>query len=156
MEQIDPAPKPAESHPPTSEPASPTSEPASPTSEPASPTDEPTPSTDEPTPSTDQPPTDQLPRPAESPAEPPAESPAEPAPTTVATERERPTPDRLSARLRRRRDGRMVAGVCTGLGVAWGIDPVLARLIFAVIGVIFFPLGPLAYVVFWMLMPEED
>jgi phage shock protein PspC (stress-responsive transcriptional regulator) len=70
--------------------------------------------------------------------------------------KEQPARDKLSARLRRNPDGKMIAGVCTGMGDAWGIDPVLARLLFVAVGVIFFPIGPLAYVVFWMLMPEKD
>jgi phage shock protein PspC (stress-responsive transcriptional regulator) len=66
------------------------------------------------------------------------------------------TADRLSARLHRVRDGRMVGGVCAGLASAWRIDPLLLRLGFVAVAVLFFPFGALLYVLFWVLMPEGD
>jgi phage shock protein PspC (stress-responsive transcriptional regulator) len=57
--------------------------------------------------------------------------------------------------LRRPKDDRMLAGVCSGLGRYAGIDPVLVRLIWAV-GT-FFSLGTgfLIYLIAWIIIPEE-
>jgi phage shock protein C len=62
--------------------------------------------------------------------------------------------DIRSRRLTRRRDDRMVAGVCSGLADYLGIDPTVVRLA-AVLGAIF-SVGAVAvaYVVAWILMPE--
>jgi phage shock protein C len=57
-------------------------------------------------------------------------------------------------RLLRRRDGRMVAGVCAGLAAYFGIDVNLVRLGFGVFTV-FYGLGLLIYVVAWAILPEE-
>ena len=54
----------------------------------------------------------------------------------------------------RRRDDRMVAGVCSGVADYLGLDPTLVRLL-AVLGVVFsFGTALVAYVVAWILMPE--
>jgi phage shock protein PspC (stress-responsive transcriptional regulator) len=66
-----------------------------------------------------------------------------------------PDADRLSARLHRARDGRMIGGVCAGLASAWRIDPLVLRLAFVAVAVLFFPFGALLYLLFWVLMPEE-
>jgi len=57
--------------------------------------------------------------------------------------------------LYRPRNGRMIAGVCAGIANRFGWDPTLVRLI-AVLS-IFLP-GPqiLAYVLLWIVMPNED
>jgi phage shock protein C len=54
----------------------------------------------------------------------------------------------------RPRRGRLIGGVCAGLGRWWGVNPWLVRL-GAVVSV-FIP-GPqiLAYVILWILLPEE-
>jgi phage shock protein C len=54
----------------------------------------------------------------------------------------------------RRRDDRMVAGVCSGVAGYLGVDVTLVRLL-AVLGLVF-SLGTVlvAYVVAWILMPE--
>jgi phage shock protein PspC (stress-responsive transcriptional regulator) len=56
--------------------------------------------------------------------------------------------------LSRRRDGRMVAGVCAGLAAYFGIDVTLVRLGFAIFA-IFWGLGALIYLIAWAVMPEE-
>ena len=56
--------------------------------------------------------------------------------------------------LSRRRDGRMVAGVCAGLAAYFGIDVTLVRLAFAVF-TIFWGLGALIYLIAWAVIPEE-
>ena len=57
-------------------------------------------------------------------------------------------------RLYRRRQGRIVAGVCTGLAAYLGVDPNLIRLAFAVLTV-FGGGGVLLYLVAWAVIPEE-
>jgi phage shock protein PspC (stress-responsive transcriptional regulator) len=58
-------------------------------------------------------------------------------------------------RLVRRRDDRMVAGVCSGVAEYLGVDVTLVRLV-TVVGTIFgFGSLILAYVVAWALLPEE-
>jgi phage shock protein PspC (stress-responsive transcriptional regulator) len=57
-------------------------------------------------------------------------------------------------RLLRLRNGRMVAGVCAGLAVYFGVDVNLVRLGFGVLSV-FYGLGILIYVIAWAILPEE-
>lgn len=57
-------------------------------------------------------------------------------------------------RLVRPREGRKLAGVCTGLGEYFDIDPSLIRVLW-VLAVIFGGTGILAYIVAWIVMPEE-
>ncbi|MGE5289031.1 MAG: PspC domain-containing protein [Micromonosporaceae bacterium] len=57
-------------------------------------------------------------------------------------------------RLLRVRQGRMVAGVCTGLAAYFGVDVNLVRLAFGVLTV-FYGIGALAYVVAWLILPED-
>ncbi len=57
--------------------------------------------------------------------------------------------------LRRPTDDRIVAGVCSGIGRYFGVDPVLIRVAFAVTAVLTWGTALLAYPVMWFLMPEE-
>ena len=57
-------------------------------------------------------------------------------------------------RLLRIREGRIVAGVCTGLARYFGVDVNLVRLAFGVLTV-FYGLGILLYVAAWAILPEE-
>jgi phage shock protein C len=57
-------------------------------------------------------------------------------------------------KLVRKREGRMVAGVCAGLAAYFGIDANLIRLIFGVTTIVW-GLGALVYVVAWAVVPEE-
>jgi phage shock protein PspC (stress-responsive transcriptional regulator) len=57
-------------------------------------------------------------------------------------------------RLERKRQGRWVAGVCAGLADYLKIDATVVRVVITVLA-LFGGLGPLAYVVCWVLMPEE-
>ena len=59
-----------------------------------------------------------------------------------------------SKRLSRTREGRVVAGVCTGIAAYFGIDPTLVRLGFALL-TIFGGAGVLLYLVAWIVIPEE-
>jgi phage shock protein C len=59
--------------------------------------------------------------------------------------------------LRRSRSHRMIAGVVGGLADYFGIDPVLARVLYVVVSAISaaFP-GILVYIILWIVMPEGD
>ena len=57
-------------------------------------------------------------------------------------------------RLYRIRDGRVVAGVCAGLAVYYGVDPTLVRLAFALLAV-FGGMGILLYLGAWVVIPDE-
>ena len=64
-----------------------------------------------------------------------------------------PTPTR-GGRLTRSTN-RMLGGVCAGVAEQMGIDPTIVRLLTVVLGVIFFPLAEIGYIVAWMVMPER-
>ena len=66
-----------------------------------------------------------------------------------------PTPSSTSwPALVRRRDDRVLAGVCAAAGRATGTDPVLWRVLLAVLAV-FGGTGLLLYAAGWLLIPEE-
>lgn len=56
--------------------------------------------------------------------------------------------------LYRSREERMLAGVCGGIGEYFAVDPTLVRLVFVLLGV-FTGVGVLAYIVLWIVVPEE-
>lgn len=56
-------------------------------------------------------------------------------------------------RLSRPRDGRMVAGVCQGLGEYFDVDPVIFRVTLAVLA-FFGGIGIIAYAAAWLFIPE--
>ncbi|WFE94742.1 PspC domain-containing protein [Micromonospora sp. WMMD987] len=57
--------------------------------------------------------------------------------------------------LRRPTTDRMVAGVASGLGRYFAVDPTLVRVLFAVATLVTGGLAALAYPIMWFLMPEE-
>ena len=57
-------------------------------------------------------------------------------------------------RLLRGREGRLIAGVASGLAAYFGVDVNLVRLAFAIF-TIFYGLGVLLYLVAWVIIPEE-
>ena len=57
--------------------------------------------------------------------------------------------------LRRPLDDRIVAGVCSGLGRYFGVDPVLIRVGFAILAAATWGAALLAYPIMWFLIPEE-
>jgi phage shock protein PspC (stress-responsive transcriptional regulator) len=59
-----------------------------------------------------------------------------------------------TARLVRRSDGRMIAGVCKGIADHFGIEPVIVRIAF-VVAACFGGAGLVAYAAAWLLIPEE-
>jgi phage shock protein C len=61
-----------------------------------------------------------------------------------------------SKTLERKREGRMVAGVCTGLAEYFGFPVAAVRVVFVVAALPFFAfLGALVYLVSWAVVPEE-
>jgi phage shock protein PspC (stress-responsive transcriptional regulator) len=56
----------------------------------------------------------------------------------------------------RKRNGRMLAGVCAGLADYLGQDVTLIRVIVAAIAVVTGGAGILAYLVAWAIIPEES
>ena len=55
----------------------------------------------------------------------------------------------------RSRDGRMLAGVCAGVADYLGFDPTVVRVIWAVVSVVTGGAGVLAYLVAWIIIPDE-
>jgi phage shock protein C len=62
----------------------------------------------------------------------------------------------VSKPLRRSVDDRMLGGVVAGLAKYFGMDPVLARVIYVVVSLFSaaFP-GLIVYLILWAVMPEE-
>jgi phage shock protein C len=56
----------------------------------------------------------------------------------------------------RPRDGRVLAGVCAGIGRRFGIDPWPARLLFVLLLMVVPGSQILIYPVLWILMPSEE
>ncbi|MCI4062657.1 PspC domain-containing protein [Micromonospora sp. R77] len=65
------------------------------------------------------------------------------------------TPQAPYKQLRRPTTDRMVAGVASGLGRYFAVDPNLVRVIFAVGTLLTGGVAALAYPIMWFLMPEE-
>jgi phage shock protein C len=55
----------------------------------------------------------------------------------------------------RSRDDRMLAGVCAGVAGYFGLDVTVVRVIWAVVSVITGGAGVLAYLVAWVLIPDD-
>jgi phage shock protein PspC (stress-responsive transcriptional regulator) len=63
----------------------------------------------------------------------------------------------LTRPLRRSRGDRMIAGVVAGLARYFGVDVTLLRVIYVLVSIVSvaFP-GILAYLILWLLIPEEN
>lgn len=57
-------------------------------------------------------------------------------------------------RLYRSKKSKIIAGVCAGIGEYFEVDPVLIRLLW-VIFVLMGGAGILAYIIAWIIIPEE-
>ena len=57
-------------------------------------------------------------------------------------------------KLFRSRNNRIIAGVCSGLGEYFSIDPTLVRLLFVFTAILGGP-GLIAYLIFWIVVPLE-
>lgn len=55
----------------------------------------------------------------------------------------------------RPRGGRMIAGVCAGIGQFFGIDANIVRIVFALVTVFSGGTAVLVYLVAWVIVPEE-
>jgi phage shock protein PspC (stress-responsive transcriptional regulator) len=60
----------------------------------------------------------------------------------------------MSKRLMRDENNKLVAGVCSGLGNYFNVDPVLVRLAF-ILAVLLFGFGILPYILLWIIMPKR-
>lgn len=60
----------------------------------------------------------------------------------------------MNRRLYRSRKDKMIAGICAGLGDYFEIDPTLVRIIF-VVSLFLGGTGILAYIILWIVVPEE-
>jgi phage shock protein C len=58
-------------------------------------------------------------------------------------------------RLVRPRQARKIAGVCAGFAEYFDVDVTLVRLVWLVAAIVLCPLGLVAYIVAWIIMPEE-
>jgi phage shock protein PspC (stress-responsive transcriptional regulator) len=58
--------------------------------------------------------------------------------------------------LARPRDGRVLAGVCAGLGRRFGLSPWVARLLFVALLMVVPGSQILVYPILWVLMPTEE
>jgi phage shock protein C len=66
-----------------------------------------------------------------------------------------PPPVMLRRPLTRPKEGRTIAGVCKGLSLSYGWDVTLVRIVAILLAVVCFPVGEIAYIVAWFVMPEE-
>jgi phage shock protein PspC (stress-responsive transcriptional regulator) len=62
--------------------------------------------------------------------------------------------DISSKKLERKRDGRMLAGVCVGIAEYFGVDVNVVRLVFAISSILW-GLGALVYLIAWVVLPEQ-
>ena len=58
-------------------------------------------------------------------------------------------------KLVRSHNNRMIAGVCSGLGEYFSVDPTLIRLLFVFTAILGGP-GLIAYLIFWIVVPPES
>ncbi len=72
-----------------------------------------------------------------------------------ATTRNTYEPQPPYTRLSRPREGRKIAGVCAGFARYLGVDVTLVRLIAVVLIFIPVPCGLIAYLVAWIIMPND-
>ena len=57
--------------------------------------------------------------------------------------------------IKRNPNDKVIAGVCSGLAKSLEIDPIIMRLIF-IVGFVAFGVGPIIYLLLWLLMPKEE
>ncbi len=87
--------------------------------------------------------------------EPDAAGPATEQPTTPPPPPNYPPTGAPRPPLRRSRSDRVIAGVCGGFARQYGIDPVLLRILVVVLTVFTGGAFALAYLVAWLVMPDE-
>lgn len=57
--------------------------------------------------------------------------------------------------LRRPRAGRKIAGVCAGFAEYFDLDVNLIRVVWLLVAILGFPIGIIAYIIGWVVMPED-
>ncbi len=57
--------------------------------------------------------------------------------------------------LYRSKKNRIIGGVCGGLGEYFNVDPTLIRLVWVIV-FLMGGSGLLVYIIFWIILPEED
>jgi len=95
---------------------------------------------------------------SEQPTNPPEqpEQPPQPGPQGSQGQPSQPAPATPPKRLLRSKSDRMLGGVCGGVAAYLGIDSTLLRILVVVGTVIGFGSLLLAYIIGWILIPEED
>lgn len=58
-------------------------------------------------------------------------------------------------RLYRSKTQRMLGGVCGGIGEHLDVDPTVIRLVWAVLALLSVGIGIIAYIIAWIIVPEE-
>lgn len=58
-------------------------------------------------------------------------------------------------RLTRPRNGRMIAGVCSGIAEYFGLDISLVRIAYVLLTVFTAFAGSIVYIIMWIIVPEE-
>ena len=58
-------------------------------------------------------------------------------------------------RLYRLKNQRMLGGVCGGIGEHFDVDPTVIRLVWAVLTLLSVGIGIIAYIIAWIIIPEE-
>ncbi|MBI5392980.1 PspC domain-containing protein [Candidatus Woesearchaeota archaeon] len=58
-------------------------------------------------------------------------------------------------RLCRSRSDKVLGGVCVGIANYFEVDPVLVRLIWVIFTLLSMGLGIIAYIIVWIIVPEE-
>jgi phage shock protein C len=58
-------------------------------------------------------------------------------------------------KLYRSKKNRIIAGVCGGIGEYFKVDPTLIRLLWLFISIVSAGSGVLAYIIAWIIIPEE-
>ena len=59
-------------------------------------------------------------------------------------------------KLLRSTKNRMVAGVCAGIGDYFSVDPTVIRLAWVIFTLISMGVGIIAYIIAWIIIPEEN
>ena len=63
-------------------------------------------------------------------------------------------PNKQIKRLYRSKTNRVIGGVCGGMGEYFGIDPTIIRLIWVILALMG-GAGIIAYIIAWIIIPEE-
>ena len=63
-------------------------------------------------------------------------------------------PNKQIKRLYRSKTNRVIGGVCGGMGEYFGIDPTIIRLIWVILALMG-GTGIIAYIIAWIIIPEE-